>query len=204
MMFNEHRTPICFWADAISTTCYISNRIFLCSILYLTPFELRFGCKSSVSHLRPFGCKCFILKRVNLDKFESCFSHGILFGYAPHGRSYRVFNLETNTIVESCDVTFDETAPCPHDVFECAGDKEMEESIFIDEKLQGFDGDEYDHYFLLHHHLSLFLLPHLKQRLLRLLPLTQLQWRRHGLRGRSSPDRELHPTFKRHIHLNKS
>jgi hypothetical protein len=42
-------------------------------------------------------------------------------------------------------VTFDETAPCPHDVFECAGDKEMEESIFIDEGLQGIDGDEDEH-----------------------------------------------------------
>jgi hypothetical protein len=39
-------------------------------------------------------------------------------------------------------VTLDETAPCPHDVFECAADKEMEESIFVDEGLQGVDGDE--------------------------------------------------------------
>jgi uncharacterized protein YcgI (DUF1989 family) len=46
-----------------------------------------------------------------------------------------VFNLETNTVVESCDVTFDETAPCPHDVFECTCDKEIEESIFVDEEL---------------------------------------------------------------------
>jgi transposase InsO family protein len=71
MMLDEHRTPRPFWADAISTACYISNRIFLCSILHLTPFELRFGRKSSVSHFRPFGCKCFVLKCVNLDKFES-------------------------------------------------------------------------------------------------------------------------------------
>jgi hypothetical protein len=39
-------------------------------------------------------------------------------------------------------VTFDETAPYPHGVFECAGDKEMEESIFVDEGLQGVDSDE--------------------------------------------------------------
>jgi hypothetical protein len=90
----------------------------------------------------PFGCKCFILKRGNLDKFESHSSDGILLGYTPHARSYRVFNLETNTIVELYDVTFDETAPCPHNVFECVGDKKMEERIFIDEELQGFDGDE--------------------------------------------------------------
>jgi hypothetical protein len=82
------------------------------------------------------------LKRGNLDKFESCSSNGILLSYTPHGRSYKVFNLETNTVVESCDVTFDETAPYPHDIFEYAGDKEMEESIFVDEELQGFDGDE--------------------------------------------------------------
>jgi hypothetical protein len=30
-------------------------------------------------------------------------------------------------------VTFDETAPCPRDTFECAGDKEMKESNFVDE-----------------------------------------------------------------------
>jgi hypothetical protein len=141
-MLDEHRTPRRFWADAISTACYISNRIFLSSILHLTPFELHFGRKPSVSYFRHFVCKCFILKRGNLDKFESHSSYGILLGYIPHGRSYRVFNLETNTIVESCDVTFDETAPCPHDVFECASDKEMEESIFVDEGLQGIDGDE--------------------------------------------------------------
>jgi hypothetical protein len=65
-----------------------------------------------------------------------------LLGYTPHGRSYRVYNFETNTVIESCDVTFDETVPCPRDVFKCAGDKEMEESIFVDEGLQGIEGDE--------------------------------------------------------------
>jgi hypothetical protein len=142
MMLDEHRTPRCFWADAISTTCYISKRIFLQSIVYLTPFELRFDRKPSISHLRPFGCKCFVLKHGNLDKFESPSFDGILLGYTPHGRSYRVYNLETNTVVESCDVTFNETTPCTRDVFGCAGDKEMEESIFVDEGLQGVDGDE--------------------------------------------------------------
>jgi hypothetical protein len=84
------------------------------------------------------------LKRGSLDKFESRSSDGILLGYTPHGRSYRVFNLLTNTVVKSCDMTFNETAPYPRDVFECAGDKEMEESIFVDEGLQGVDGDEHD------------------------------------------------------------
>jgi hypothetical protein len=132
-MLDEHRTPRCFWADAISIACYISNRIFLRLILHLTPFELLFGHKPFVSQLRPFGCKCFVLKCENLDKFESRSFDGILLGYTPHDKSYRVYNFETNIIVESCDVTFDETAPCPYDVVECVGNKEMEEIIFVDE-----------------------------------------------------------------------
>jgi hypothetical protein len=77
--------------------------------LNLTPFELCFGRQPSVSHLRPFVCKCFILKCDNLDKFQSRSSDGIFLGYTPHGRSYRVLNIETNTVVESCDMTFNET-----------------------------------------------------------------------------------------------
>jgi hypothetical protein len=110
--------------------------------LNLTPFELSFGRKPSVSYLKLFGCNCFILKHDNLEKFESRSSDDIFLGYTPHDRSYRVFNLEINTVVESYNVAFDETAPYPHDVFECAGDKKMEENIFVDEELQGFDGDE--------------------------------------------------------------
>jgi hypothetical protein len=112
-MLDEHWTPRCFWTDAVSTACYISNRIFLRLILHLTPFELRLGCKPFVSHFEPFVCKCFVLKHGNLDKFESHSFDGILLGYTPHGRSYRVYNFETNTVVESYDVTFDEIAPCP-------------------------------------------------------------------------------------------
>jgi hypothetical protein len=142
MMLDEHRTPKHFWVDAISTTCSISNRIFLCSILHLTPFELRFALKPSVSHFKLLGCKYFVLKCGNLDMFESHSFDGILLRYTPHSRSYRVYNFETNTVVESCDMTFNETAPCPRGVVECAGDKEIEESIFVDEGLQGIDGDE--------------------------------------------------------------
>jgi hypothetical protein len=134
-MLNERRISRRFWANAISTACYISNWIFLHSILHLTPFELRFGRKPSVSHFMPFGCKCFVLKCGNLDKFESHSFDGILLGYTPHGRSYQVYNIETNTVIESCDVTFDETAPCPCGVFECAGDKKIEKSIFVDGEL---------------------------------------------------------------------
>jgi hypothetical protein len=41
---------------------------------------------------------------------------------------------------------------------------------------------------LLHqpHHMGMFLIPHLKQRLLKLLPLSQQEYIHQGLRGRST------------------
>jgi hypothetical protein len=80
-------------------------------------------------------------------------------------------------------MTFNKTTPCPRGVFECAGDKKMEESIFIDEGLQGVDGDEDEPILPSTSSPKQFLLPHLKQRLLRLPPPPQQQWRHHGLMG---------------------
>ena len=101
----------------------------------MTSYELCFGRKPSVCHLRAFGCKCFILKHGNLDNFESRSSDGIFLGYTLHGHSYRVLNFETNTIVESCNVNFDESNSCASNVVETVGNREMEESIFVEEDL---------------------------------------------------------------------
>ncbi|WVZ70885.1 hypothetical protein U9M48_019514 [Paspalum notatum var. saurae] len=68
-MLDEHRTPRKFWAKAINTACYVSNRIFLRAVLNKTSYELRFGWQPKVSHLRVF-LGGFVLKRGNLDKFE--------------------------------------------------------------------------------------------------------------------------------------
>jgi hypothetical protein len=204
MMLDEHRTPMRFWADAISIACYISNRIFLHSILHLTPFELRFGRKPSVSHLRPFGCKRFVLKCDNLDKFESHSFDSILLGYTPHGRSYRVYNLETNTVVESYDVTFDKTAPYPHGILECAGDKEMEESIFVDEGLQGVEGDEDDPLFPSTSSPEHVPASTLEAEAPQAITSSTAAVEASQVEGRSSSSRGLPITFRRHIHLSRS
>jgi hypothetical protein len=69
-----------------------------------------------------------------LDKFESRSSDGVFLGYALHSRAYRVLNLETNRIMETCEVTFDETAPCPSLVFEPTGLDQMGHTIFVEEE----------------------------------------------------------------------
>jgi hypothetical protein len=137
-------------------------------------------------------------------QFESHFFDGILLEYTPHGRSYRVYNLETNTVVESCDVTFNETAPCPRGVLECVGDKEMKESIFVGEGLQGVDGDEDEPIFPSTSSHELVRTSTLEAEAPQATTSSTEQWRHHGLRGRSSLSRELPLTFRRHIYLSRS
>jgi hypothetical protein len=42
--------------------------------------------------------------------------------------------LDTNLVIETCDVTFDETHPYNSSVFECPEDDEVGKKIFEDEK----------------------------------------------------------------------
>jgi hypothetical protein len=142
-MLDEHRIPRRFWAEAVNTACYVSNRIYLRVHKKETCYELMHSRTPKVSHIHVFGCKCFILKKEKkLDKFEARSVDGIFFGYASHSRAYHVLNLETNQIVETGKVTFDETQPHNQLVFECAGDDELGEEIFQEEEHEHGDDED--------------------------------------------------------------
>jgi hypothetical protein len=128
-VLDEFSTPRKFWADAISTACYVSNCVFLRSKLGKTPYELCFEHRPSVSHLRVFGCKYFVLKPRNLDKFEARSTDGIFLGYPAHSRGYRVLVLEINKIIETCDETSSGSSPSISGTSATI----QEESIFVDE-----------------------------------------------------------------------
>jgi hypothetical protein len=53
-----------------------------------------------------------------------------------------VLNLETNQIVETCEVTFNEAQPRSQLVFEYAGDDELGEEIFQEEEHELEDDED--------------------------------------------------------------
>jgi hypothetical protein len=53
-----------------------------------------------------------------------------------------VLNLETNQIVETCEVTINEPQPCSQLVFECVGDDELGEEIFQEEEHEHGDDED--------------------------------------------------------------
>jgi hypothetical protein len=77
-----------------------------------------------------------------LDKFEARSVDGIFFGYASHSRAYLVLSLETNQIMETCEVTFNKTQPRIQLVFECACDDELCEEIFQEEEHELGDDED--------------------------------------------------------------
>ena len=112
-MINEMNLLKYFWADAINTACHVLNRVIIILILDKTPYELLKGQKLNLSHLRVFGCKCFVLNngKDKLGKFDTKADDGIFLGYSSNSKAYRVFNKQTLKVKEFIHVAFDETPP---------------------------------------------------------------------------------------------
>ncbi|WVZ89697.1 LOW QUALITY PROTEIN: hypothetical protein U9M48_036066 [Paspalum notatum var. saurae] len=109
-MLDEYGTSEKFWAEAINTACYASNRLYPHCLLDKTPYELLNGKKPNISYFRVFGCKCYIYKkRQHLGKFQRRCDFGFLLGYSSKSKAYRVFNNATGMVEETYDVEFDES-----------------------------------------------------------------------------------------------
>jgi len=91
-----------------------------------------------LSHLKVFGCKCFILNndKESLGKFDTKADEGVFLGYATQSHAYRVYNKRLMTVEESMQVVFDETNPKLQDQVLKNADEEdlLQEQIFAAEK----------------------------------------------------------------------
>ena len=137
-MLNENSLPKYFWADAVNIVCYVLNRVLITPILKKTLYELFKGRRPVLSHLRVFGCKCFILNngKKSLGKFDTKVDEGVFIGYATQSHAYRVYNERLMSIEESMHVVFDETNPKLQDQVSKNADEEyqLQEQISAAEK----------------------------------------------------------------------
>jgi hypothetical protein len=63
-----------------------------------------------VKHFRVFGSKCYIKKEDGkMGKFDSHVDKGVLVGYSSTRKAYKCYNMRLNKVVESINVTIDET-----------------------------------------------------------------------------------------------
>ncbi|GKF85987.1 ribonuclease H-like domain-containing protein, partial [Tanacetum coccineum] len=70
-MLADSKLPTTFWAEAVSTTCYVHNRVLIVKPHNKTPYELFKGFKHAIGFMKPFGCHVTILNTLdNLGKFD--------------------------------------------------------------------------------------------------------------------------------------
>ncbi|GJT39309.1 putative ribonuclease H-like domain-containing protein [Tanacetum coccineum] len=78
-MLADSFLPNTFWAEAVSTACYVLNRVLVTKPQNKTPYELITGKIPIISYIRPFGCHVTILNTIDhLGKFDGKSDEGFL------------------------------------------------------------------------------------------------------------------------------
>ncbi|GJV13300.1 putative ribonuclease H-like domain-containing protein [Tanacetum coccineum] len=111
-MLADAKLPVTFWAEAVSTACYVQNRVLVNKSQNKTPYELFNGRSPAIGFLRPFGCHIMILNTLDhLGKFDAKGDEGYFVGYSLSSKAFRVFNKRTKKVEENLHVDFLENKP---------------------------------------------------------------------------------------------
>nr|GEU49952.1 hypothetical protein [Tanacetum cinerariifolium] len=139
-MLADSKLPTMFWTEAVSTACYVLNRVSITNPHNKTPYELLSG-KAARSMLadsnlptmfwtEAVSTACYVLNRVSitnphnktpyellsgkLGKFKGKANDGFLVGYAAHSKAYRVCNLSSKKVEETLNLRYLEDKPNVH------------------------------------------------------------------------------------------
>ncbi|GJY91975.1 putative ribonuclease H-like domain-containing protein [Tanacetum coccineum] len=107
-MLVDAKLPVTFWAEAVSTACYVQNRVLVNKSQNKTPYELFNGRSPTIGFLRPFGCHVMILNTLDhLGKEDE----GYFVGYSLSSKAFMVFNKRTKKVEENLHEDFLENKP---------------------------------------------------------------------------------------------
>ncbi|GJS92712.1 putative ribonuclease H-like domain-containing protein [Tanacetum coccineum] len=106
-MLADSKLPTTFWAEAVSTACYVQNRVLIVKPHNKTPYELFRGFKPAIGFMKPFGCHVTILNTLdNLGKFDGKSDEGFFVGYSLSSKAFRVYNTRTRKVQENLHIGF--------------------------------------------------------------------------------------------------
>jgi hypothetical protein len=115
MLFGAN-LPNKLWTEAISAAVYLKNRLPHSSLRgNITPHEMWFGIKPSLSHLRVFGCAAHThipeerRKKYGDGKVDRRSVHTYFVGYDKSDAIYKIWHPSNNSVVRARNVIFDET-----------------------------------------------------------------------------------------------
>ncbi|GAA0173422.1 transmembrane signal receptor [Lithospermum erythrorhizon] len=97
--------------NAILSATYVINRLPTPILNWKSPYETLFLQPPNLEHLKVFGCLCFATcTETHKSKFQERSHHPVIFiGYPPNKKSFRYYDLMTNTVSVSRDIKFYES-----------------------------------------------------------------------------------------------
>lgn len=111
MMFQMN-IPKFYWSHTVLSAAYIINRLPTRILNGKSPWETLKNKKINLSHLRVFGCTCFVrIQSTRRDKFDPRAEKCIFLGYSSSQKGYKCYNPKTKKMIVSRDVKFDEDTP---------------------------------------------------------------------------------------------
>jgi histone deacetylase 1/2 len=101
--------PATYWLEALSTTTYTLNRHPCCPRNNDTPYKILHGHDPTYDHLRVFGCLCYPnLTSTAANKLSPRSVACIFIGYPADTKGYRCLDPNSNHVITSGHVYFDE------------------------------------------------------------------------------------------------
>ena len=127
----EAKMNLKYWGEAIMTANYLLNRL-PTRCHDKTPFEMLYGDKLKLGHIKTFGCTSFMLiPKQNRKKLDEKSLKLKLVGYCETSKAYRLLDIETDRIYISRDVRFIENNNEPNYESQNNQPGENEQSIEI-------------------------------------------------------------------------
>ncbi|GJV77663.1 putative ribonuclease H-like domain-containing protein [Tanacetum coccineum] len=111
-MLADSKLPTTFWTKAVSTACYVQNRVLIVKPYNKILYEIFRGFKPALSFMKPFGCHVTILNTLDsLGKFDGKSDEGFFVGYSLSSKAFRVYNTRTRKVEENLHIGFLENKP---------------------------------------------------------------------------------------------
>ncbi|XP_026436193.1 uncharacterized protein LOC113334063 [Papaver somniferum] len=109
LMIQMH-VPKKFWSHGSLTATYLINRLPSRVLEFKSPLEVLKHHQPDISHLRVFGCVCYVhLQEKHRDKLDSRATKCVFFGYSSTKKGYICYHPPTRKLQISRDVVSDET-----------------------------------------------------------------------------------------------
>jgi hypothetical protein len=110
LMMYMH-VPKTFWSHGVLSAAYLINRLPSRILHFKSPFEVLQKQPPNLSHLRVFGCTCFVhIQTSHRDKFDPRAAKCVFLGYSATQKGYKCYHPPSKKLFISRDVRFEESS----------------------------------------------------------------------------------------------